>query len=690
MKKYYIPTSTLNFNNILSSESVSPKAFYYKRGFGYSRWTSVPENGFDNAIVLYETIKAFDRPLSELEDHPMLIETNINDDDIAQGNGFLYCNKTIFFSPTSTRFLFFSESDRRIALSMSENSLESKLLKLYSKRIDVVNKPHETYQPIVTEEPCSLNETQLENDILTNKMKGALYGYYIGSLLSSDKGSIKQLNELKEIHDIFAAINSSIDRNATHAQYKRLETIFSNINSNSPLFKGILSITNNIKQAIEILDVVKKEYGYLRNYEDLNNYLYQLQNITGGDITNPSILWIKSKIEHLNSKMRQSPTLLSPSKREIVVSNNKIYSIDNKNLSNGKDVELFRAWINDTLSDRTVNGKISSYREELATKLTLKAKEVYSGTWENCETRSFMNDLRRHIAGDSFNHEWNNGLLSSIAAVIIAGNEWDKLLSFMQGKEMTDYRIAFSIYGIINGYANLTRDFTDLLYEQSDKDYVWSVYKEIYKQLAGDKTETPISINETECFDEFIPSTLTTPQELVSVFECDAFKSLPIDAQNWYKITATNIFHQQGNSINTYNGLINLSNECPIKKTKTKWEKCLKALKPRKSRAKTSQGETLTISFGEQLVTSKRMFFNDPTAWKIISKYIPEEKLSDIKIDFDWFQNEYGKGDKSDFYAKASRRNDAVLAAYKRHFEKRYPRIDVNLMFDELKTLYRD
>ena len=162
MKKYYIPTSTLNFNNILSSESVSPKAFYYKRGFGYSRWTSVPENGFDNAIVLYETIKAFDRPLSELEDHPMLIETNINDDDIAQGNGFLYCNKTIFFSPTSTRFLFFSESDRRIALSMSENSLESKLLKLYSKRIDVVNKPHETYQPIVTEEPCSLNETQLE------------------------------------------------------------------------------------------------------------------------------------------------------------------------------------------------------------------------------------------------------------------------------------------------------------------------------------------------------------------------------------------------------------------------------------------------------------------------------------------------------------------------------------------------
>ena len=99
----------------------------------------------------------------------------------------------------------------------------------------------------------------------------------------------------------------------------------------------------------------------------------------------------------------------------------------------------------------------------------------------------------------------------------------------------------------------------------------------------------------------------------------------------------------------------------------------------------------MTISFGEQSgVTSKRLFFNDNLAWNIISKYIPKEKQSDVKIDLDWFQNEYGKGDKSDFYAKASRKNDAVLAAYKRHFEKRYPYFDVNPMFDELKTIYRD
>ena len=34
MEKIYIPTTTLNFNNILSTESISPAIFYEKRGFG--------------------------------------------------------------------------------------------------------------------------------------------------------------------------------------------------------------------------------------------------------------------------------------------------------------------------------------------------------------------------------------------------------------------------------------------------------------------------------------------------------------------------------------------------------------------------------------------------------------------------------------------------------------------------------
>jgi hypothetical protein len=52
--KLYIPTTTLNFNNILSSESISPKAFYEKRDFGYSRWNVIEENNLDNSVLLYK------------------------------------------------------------------------------------------------------------------------------------------------------------------------------------------------------------------------------------------------------------------------------------------------------------------------------------------------------------------------------------------------------------------------------------------------------------------------------------------------------------------------------------------------------------------------------------------------------------------------------------------------------------
>ena len=80
MKTYYIPTSSLNFNNIFSSESISPMGFYSQRKFGYSNWVQIPENPIEGAVLLYDTFKHFSRPASNLEDHPMVIEIQIDED----------------------------------------------------------------------------------------------------------------------------------------------------------------------------------------------------------------------------------------------------------------------------------------------------------------------------------------------------------------------------------------------------------------------------------------------------------------------------------------------------------------------------------------------------------------------------------------------------------------------------------
>ena len=282
MKKFYIPTSTLNFNNILSSESISPKAFYEKRGFGYSRWTTVPENPFNNAIVLLENLCRFERPISDLEDHPLLIEVLLDETQLKHAEGFWYCDHTIYFAPTTTRFLFYTETDKTITLSMSEASLETKLMRLYARQIQTIQKPVDLYKTPPSDEPCSLNEFEIDRDVRINKMKGMLYGYYIGSLLSSDMNSVKYLNVLKEIHNIFAAILSSYEKHPTVYQNERLDALFDYLNEQNPDFKYLYGIINS--QLIDAEEKAKTVWAWIiaqrgsfRN-EDKSVCLSYLQN----------------------------------------------------------------------------------------------------------------------------------------------------------------------------------------------------------------------------------------------------------------------------------------------------------------------------------------------------------------------------------------------------------------------------
>src|SRR5574344_1737272 len=149
MKTFYIPTSSQNFNGIFSSESLSPKNFYDKRNFGYRRWTSIPENPFGNSILLYDKLKSFVRPKSDIEDYPMLIQIAINDELEKSlkvcAEGIYSLDRTIYIDPFSTRIIFFSEEAKRVVLSISDSSLETKMLKLYTKRISVVSPSAEIY-----------------------------------------------------------------------------------------------------------------------------------------------------------------------------------------------------------------------------------------------------------------------------------------------------------------------------------------------------------------------------------------------------------------------------------------------------------------------------------------------------------------------------------------------------------------
>lgn len=493
MKKYYIPTSSLNFNNILSSESISPKVFYLVRSFGYGRWVSIPENPFDNSIVLYDELCSFRRPQSSFEDHPLLIEISLDKSvestlsRLPEHEHIFLCNHTIYIDPWSTRLIFFTDSDKIKALSLSDSSIETKFVKLYEQKIVVVKHLASSYVRIENpkNEIQSVNNDEIEKDKRINRLKGFLYGYYIGAILSASKKDIVKLNKAREIRNILVAILSSLDRRATLQQQERLKDLYAAFQP--PLFSKLSAIISEKRMFDDVISVIRKEYGYIPDEIDVNKVISQLLNM-------PMHLGAKNPIEDINAKIRQiedtiskSAHLISVNEEQVIVCEDSRIKLNIEELSD-KDKKLCMAWVNEVLVKDGYTGKISTFKDVLSDDITIKAKEVYETDlnikWKGSSSELILNALRRHVRGSEYPHMWNNDIYSSISALIMCGDDWQKLLEYMQGKEMTDYRLAYAMYGIINGFANLPRDFTDVLFSQ-EKTYIAEVYREFYGQLFG-------------------------------------------------------------------------------------------------------------------------------------------------------------------------------------------------------------
>lgn len=496
MNTFYIPTSSLNFNNILSSESISPKAFYQARSFGYRRWTAIPENPFENSIVLFDQYCSFIRPLSDMEDHPLLIEVLLDDDETATliplDKHTYLSNHTIYINPFSTRFLFFSEEDKRIALSLSDSSDETKFVQLYRNRLLFV-KPNSVYYNSLDSitEPQTLNSAEVEKDKKLNRMKGLLYGYYIGAILSTTNENVKRLTAYREIHDIMAAILSSFDHSATTQQRIRLNELYSIIQPKIPFFTKLESIVSDKTLFDAIVALVRQEYGTIRGEINVDALISQLLNFPMGENSkNPIIENINKAIKEVEEKIKKESKTISVDDGQIIVFERELSEVNIIGISES-DKKLYKAWINEVLTKDEYSGKTSTFKEQLSDDVTRKAKEICEGEWKGSYQEITLNALRRHVRGEEYPLIWGNDIYSAISAVIVCGDDWQKMLRYMQSKGMTDYRIAFSMYGTINGFANLSREFTDVLFSRDSK-YIADVYKEFYGQLFDKNVISPI------------------------------------------------------------------------------------------------------------------------------------------------------------------------------------------------------
>ena len=137
-----------------------------------------------------------------MEDHPLLIEIETDEDFPVAKEGIRYSKHSIYLNPWNTKFIFQSEKDRTVAYSLSDSSLETKMLRLYNNKVIVasIQSPFPTLDGISID--FAIEDSYIEQDRQINRIKGLLYGYYIGVCLSSSNDDIEQINILKKLHSL--------------------------------------------------------------------------------------------------------------------------------------------------------------------------------------------------------------------------------------------------------------------------------------------------------------------------------------------------------------------------------------------------------------------------------------------------------------------------------------------------------
>lgn len=650
---YYIPTSSLNYNSIVACESISPSKFYSKRKFGMKRFTDIFDGRMADMTLLADYPARFSRPLSDVEDHPMLIEVILDEEDVSTiGNGFYAINRTIYITPYNTKFIFFNEQDRLTTESLSDHGLEVKLSHLYIPQM-VVQLLHDEYDFSQIIHPnISPNTDPLANEDRINRLKGMLYGYYIGAWMSSDKTEVDQLRILLNVQNVFSASISS-GRNKEE-ELRDLSKRWEQLN---PLYIELLSVTSNVENVIAVL----KKHGVRLPIENLGLSLYTrcLSEPTKEGEINPAMQWIGEKIKGHLEKMARTRRTANIDAEGILTNGSDLMTI-----AATEDKDMVKHWFNTVLLQEDTPAIGGWSRMDLADKITDSTSSLLSNEWRNSPQRTFLNKLRHHVGnGEAFDVKWNNEALCSMSAVILHGEEWDKMLRFMQRKGMYDYRLAFAMYGALTGYASMTRDLIDTICEETPIGYFEQLYKELYGQLHGKDLKTKKS---EIPFHYPIINAQVTKEIVHSQEEADTkpVENVP-SSNNQRKIQAEEIVEFIKHNAEEkskkyecyYNEIINkgLTNWDDIRALEFKRNDGWKGLIDRCRKSRKNESDEV---FQQSLFDEKPSFYNDRSCWDKIKDLVPPANAEKIKGDLKWFQEELQKGKDSKYYAKVKRESN--------------------------------
>lgn len=485
--KYYIPTSSLNLDNILQAECISPFPFYAERKTGYKNFEIIQQLKGINKIVLFRYPVRFTIDDPNRYNYPLLIEVEdpkqlCGDSLRSESNGIFTYSKTLYLTPTNCRLFFFSESAYKLT---TINTKSNKSIKYY-----------DSYQILPTTAGLSLKEMPTinidEKELLADnaetqndKYKGLLYAYLLGQKLSLSPELAHQKKLTQDIYDMISGImaNPSMSEvfktklNNLMDEYKSVDAIEKeNKQKLYSYYKPILERYEFLERLPKLIGMAKEIGIWELNYRELLKII--------GCKTLPLMSELISREDY-----RRLGEIVERRTEQSIVNFRKtmphpsLSAVHNNNQIIIEGLPVLTIAINYVINNKLTPEQLSAHRADHCLGVINEIKEYYirefgEDSW-NKDVRAYVNNLYSHIQNISvpFNlHSIENAELLAIAAFLLRGHNIDNYLTYLKMNEISDYGLPLILWGTLCGYIEMNKE---VLLEVLTMD----CYKEVYRHL---------------------------------------------------------------------------------------------------------------------------------------------------------------------------------------------------------------
>ena len=544
----YIITSSLNADNIISTESISPQTFYTQRLFGYKTFYSIEQIPYQDCLILFSEIPLFKIDDKEKDNFPMILQID-DDEQLSEaikvgdfdGCSVFAFNRSIYLSPFNCKLLFFSDKARVLT---RQNCLDSKMSKLVEFFEFKKATPSRYNLGSIL---LKINKNTLPKAVTTNenqhdRVKGFLYGYFVGKTKNLPYNIARMLTIQKRIYDIVASIISNDGRsNPTFdEELKRLDFEYSKLDPNKRELKEswkdyvtgkgipidkLEELLRDLGKEREIKICFCKKKGIkvrkgLAEYTnwDLANYNKDIESYTRSIISKHRASDVNI-CSDLDIAPDYSSGMLSGTDETSMLFNNVLAKIIWDNIIYSTD-------------------ELRINRFDVATKVTQIMKVIMENmgkVWSGSEEQLYFHHLRQNIQSFTpFNpSESQNVILQSLAAFILKGEDFEALLNYLESNSITTYQYALALWGVTTGYVRISRGVLSSSLSQTEFGNVYNyaqllLYKKNYSQTIAQVslTEEHVQTTEESFTIEQSPATFSLESKVYSIIKANPRRKL--------------------------------------------------------------------------------------------------------------------------------------------------------------------